>query len=112
MARAYVQRTRELTRLLAPWCRRQAPAIAGSWQRVGSAGFFETFSAGPDGSFDSWAHLAPEIAAGTWRLDGCALTVQAPGGWRLEMILIDASRRELRLLDDQGGLEHYRAASH
>ncbi|MDN3919323.1 lysozyme inhibitor LprI family protein [Roseateles violae] len=90
---AYAQRIAALRRALSPWCATQRGAIVGDWARAGEAGFFEEFSAGPQGEFDSWQQQRPQISGGRWiwRPD-CGITIASEVGLGVEWILIDAKK--------------------
>ncbi len=108
---AYSAQIDQLSSSMAVWCESQRENIAGSWSRVGGGGFFEEFSAGPDGSFESWLHQRPEVSDGSWKLDGCSLAISSASGMRVEWKLLDLKKNELRVLEvGPADLARYRRA--
>ena len=107
---AYQKRIDDLKIALTPWCQKQKAKIAGTWIRVGDAGPFDAFSAGPNHEFDSWLHQRPEIIGGTWTLDACNFTVQSGTGMTFDMVLLDMRGTELRFYEySVPGISRYKA---
>ena len=106
---AYLSRISQLSSAMTSWCKSQHNNIAGNWSRVGESGFFEEFSAGPDGSFESWLHQRPEVSNGSWKLEGCNLVASSASGMSIEWKLLDLTKSELRVLEvGPVGLAKYR----
>lgn len=108
---AYLAQINRLSSGMATWCESNKPRIAGVWSRIGEDGFFEQFSAGPDGTFDSWLHHRPETS-GSWALKGCDLVISSHTGMRVEWKLVDLAKSELRVIElGSAGLARYRRSS-
>ncbi|WP_374593163.1 lysozyme inhibitor LprI family protein [Aquabacterium sp.] len=105
----YQTRLNDLERALTPWCETHKRQIAGTWSRIGDAGYFEEFSAGPDYEFDSWLHHRPEISGGTWALNGCHFTARGQGSLTVDLILLSVKDDELRFMEEKvPGTSHYK----
>ncbi len=110
LATAYATRKQALLGSLSRWCGAQAAEFSGSWKRKGNEGFFEKFSAEPDGTFNSWIHQRPEFWNGAWSMDGCSIKLRNhDGSLSVDWLLIDIDRSTLKVLeDDSSGLAIYR----
>jgi uncharacterized protein len=113
LQQAYDARNAQLDAARAPWCERQRGLLAGDWQRSGDDGFYETFSLGADGAFDSWLHDRPEVAGGHWRLAGCTLELGDPAtATPVRWLLLELDGHRLTALDrDDGSEARYRRDS-
>ena len=96
---AYESRIRQLSDAMGVWCQKQMPLFENAWARIGDEGFFEEFSVGPGGGFNSWLHHRPEIGDGEWQSKGCHINISSSGGLNIHWILLDISKSRLRVID-------------
>ena len=109
---SYTTQINNLSNSMSSWCRSQNANIPGMWQRIGEGGFFEEFSTGPDGQFDSWLHQRPETS-GTWVLTGCTLMMRSDTGITIAWKLLDITKSELKVIEiSPAGLARDRRSTH